>query len=93
MIANLTPFHVIREEVPCPWEAKGAVMRRLNEHNQHDQVETTDGVKIRLNETEWVLILPDPDRPIFQIYAESASPAQATALAQKYAALVNELRE
>jgi mannose-1-phosphate guanylyltransferase/phosphomannomutase len=93
VIANLPPFHVIHEQVPCPWEAKGTVMRRLNEHSQHDQVETTDGVKIRLNETEWVLVLPDPDRPLLQIYAESALPAQATALAQKYAALVNELRE
>jgi mannose-1-phosphate guanylyltransferase/phosphomannomutase len=93
VIASLPPFKVIHERVPCPWEAKGTVMRRLNENNQGDHVDTTDGVKIRLNEAEWVLILPDPDYPQFQIYAESASQAQVVALVQKYAELVKELQE
>lgn len=93
VIANLPPSKVIHERVSCPWEAKGTVMRRLNEHSQDKQVDTTDGVKIRLNETEWVLVLPDPDYPQFQIYAESASQAQAIALVQKYVDLVNKLQE
>jgi mannose-1-phosphate guanylyltransferase/phosphomannomutase len=93
VIASLPPFKVIHERVPCPWEVKGTVMRRLNENNQGDHVDTTDGVKIRLNETEWVLILPDPDYPQFQIYAESDSQTQAMALVQKYAELVKELQE
>ncbi|GAB4546200.1 MAG: mannose-1-phosphate guanyltransferase [Anaerolineae bacterium] len=93
VIAGLPPTRVIHERVSCPWEAKGIVMRRLNEHSQGGQVDTTDGVKITLNETEWVLVLPDPDYPQFQIYAESASQAQAMALVQKYVDLVNKLRE
>jgi mannose-1-phosphate guanylyltransferase/phosphomannomutase len=93
VIANLPPFKVIHERVPCPWEAKGTVMRRLVERSQRDQVDTTDGVKIRLNDSEWVLVLPDPDYAQFQIYAESASQAQAIALVQKYADLVKELQE
>jgi mannose-1-phosphate guanylyltransferase/phosphomannomutase len=93
VIAGLPPFKVIHERVPCPWEAKGSVMRLLNENSQSDQVDTTDGVKIRLNETEWVLVLPDPDYPQLQIYAESHSQAQAMALVQKYAKLVKELQE
>ncbi len=68
-------------------------MRRLNENNQGDHVDTTDGVKIRLNEAEWVLVLPDPDYPQFQIYAESDSQTQAMALVQKYADLVMKLQE
>jgi hypothetical protein len=38
-------------------------------------------------------MLPDPDYAQFQIYAESASQAQAIALVQKYADLVRELQE
>jgi mannose-1-phosphate guanylyltransferase/phosphomannomutase len=93
VIASLPPFKVIHERVPCPWEVKGTVMRRLIENGPSDQMDTTDGVKIRINEAEWVLVLPDPDHPQFQIYAESASQAQALALVQKYAALVEELQE
>jgi mannose-1-phosphate guanylyltransferase/phosphomannomutase len=82
VIAGLPPFKVTHERVPCPWEAKGSVMRRLNENSQSDQVDT-----------EWVLVLPDPDNPQLQIYAESHSQAQAVALVQKYANLVKELQE
>lgn len=93
VIASLPPFKVIHERVSCPWDVKGTVMRRLIENNQGDHVDTTDGVKIRLNETEWVLVLPDPDYPQFQIYAESDSQTQAMALVQKYADLVMKLQE
>jgi mannose-1-phosphate guanylyltransferase/phosphomannomutase len=93
VIAGLPPFEVAHERVPCPWEAKGIVMRRLNEHSQHDRAETIDGVKIRLNDAEWILVLPDPDYPLFHIYAESTSQAQAEALVQKYADLVKQLQE
>jgi mannose-1-phosphate guanylyltransferase/phosphomannomutase len=93
VLASLPPFQVAYKQVTCPWEVKGSVMRRLNEHSQHGQVQTTDGVKVWFNEAEWVLVLPDPDRPLFQIYAESASQTQAVALAQKYADLVKELQE
>jgi mannose-1-phosphate guanylyltransferase/phosphomannomutase len=93
VIAGLPPYQMAYEQVPCPWESKGTVMRRLNEYSQQNQVETTDGIKIRLNETEWVLLLSDPDRPLLQIYAESASPSQAAALTRKYADLVKKLQE
>jgi mannose-1-phosphate guanylyltransferase/phosphomannomutase len=93
VITNLPPFEVAHERAPCPWEIKGTVMRRLNEHAQDHELETTDGVKIRLNTTEWVLVLPDPDYPLFHVYSESTSRAQATALAQKYAELVKQLQE
>jgi mannose-1-phosphate guanylyltransferase/phosphomannomutase len=93
VIASLPPFQVAHKQVPCPWETKGSVMRRLNEYGQRNQVQTTDGVKIWLNDAEWVLVLPDPDYPLFQVYAESDSQMQATAIAQKYADLVKKLQE
>jgi mannose-1-phosphate guanylyltransferase/phosphomannomutase len=93
VVASLPPFYMAHERVPCPWEVKGAVMRQLHERCRGDlSVETTDGIKIKLNSTEWVLLLPDPDRPLLQIYAEAASLVQATELIRKYADLVEELQ-
>jgi len=40
-----------------------------------------------------VLILPDADRPLFQIIAESVSNDQAQALAEKYARVVSGLQQ
>ena len=93
VVASLPPFYLVHEKVPCPWELKGIVMRRLNEECRHNQVDTTDGIKIQLAPTEWVLLLPDPDRPLLQIHAEAASLAQARELIRKYAELVARLQE
>jgi len=92
VLADLPPYFTARRRVSCPWEHKGTVMRLLNEQYREHLEEQIDGVKIRMGD-EWVLILPDPDRPHFEIYAESGSTEQAEALADKYARIVENLRE
>jgi len=37
---------------------------------------------------EWVLVLPDPDRPFVNVYAESGTADQAEGLADKHARIV-----
>ncbi|NJK82137.1 MAG: NTP transferase domain-containing protein [Chloroflexaceae bacterium] len=87
-IAALPPYYLNRTKVPCRWESKGKVMRQLNEKYASSSPIQIDGVRIELNEEEWVLMLPDPDSPFFYIYAESTSKDQSRALAEKYAAEV-----
>jgi len=91
VVASLPPYHMAQRSVSCPWEAKGTVMRRLNEQYRGPNVQLIDGLKVFMD-GEWVLILPDPDRPLFHVYAESASPSQAQALADKYARIVEGLQ-
>ena len=72
-----------------------SVMRALHERaSQQSVAETTqiDGVKFDLN-GEWALVLPDPDRPLFQVWAESSSPEHAAALADKYVELIKRLEQ
>ncbi|MDQ3991557.1 MAG: sugar phosphate nucleotidyltransferase, partial [Actinomycetota bacterium] len=45
VLDRLPPAHVVRIDVPIPWEAKGTVMRRLVEKHAGDEVVTIDGVK------------------------------------------------
>ncbi|MGQ9626753.1 MAG: sugar phosphate nucleotidyltransferase [Anaerolineae bacterium] len=92
VIDSLRPYHMAHQEVSCPWEVKGTVMRLLNEQYKDRQAELIDGIKILLDEREWVLILPDPDRPLFHLYAESNSPRQAQDLAEKYAHIIESLQ-
>jgi mannose-1-phosphate guanylyltransferase/phosphomannomutase len=84
---------VARSEVSCPWQAKGKVMRLLNQQYKDRRAEMIDGVKILLGEQEWVLILPDPDYPKFHIYAEARTDAEAQELVDRYIRIVEGLQE
>src|ERR671916_381049 len=62
--------NVARERLECPWAAKGRVMRGLAERFGGDpDAILTDGVKLNVD-GGWVLMLPDPDNPLFYVYAE-----------------------
>ena len=53
-------------------------MRKLIERAKGSEVEMLDGVKYH-EDNGWVLVVPDPDKPVFQVYAE----AEKSALAEK----------
>jgi mannose-1-phosphate guanylyltransferase/phosphomannomutase len=93
VVAGLPAFHVDHREVPCPWEAKGTVMRLLNQEYKDRRAELIDGIKVLLGEGEWVLVLPDPDFPRFHIYAEARSDSEAQGLVDRYARIVQGLQE
>jgi mannose-1-phosphate guanylyltransferase/phosphomannomutase len=91
VVAELPPFHLVREAVECPWEMKGVVMRLLINRTAHGPVEKIDGIKIKLNDAEWVHVSPNPDKPRFEIVAEGATPARAAELAAEYRHLIHEI--
>jgi mannose-1-phosphate guanylyltransferase/phosphomannomutase len=93
VVAGLPAFHLSHREIPCPWEAKGMIMRLLNQEYKDRHVETIDGIKILLAEGGWVLILPDPDFPKFHVYTEAQSDGQARDLADQYVRAIRELQE
>jgi mannose-1-phosphate guanylyltransferase/phosphomannomutase len=71
----------------CPWEVKGRVMRTMMEKHLKDRVDLTDGVKVFV-EGGWVLVVPDADRPEYQIIASTLDAARSDSLVEEYAALV-----
>jgi mannose-1-phosphate guanylyltransferase/phosphomannomutase len=92
VVRELPAYHVAGVKIACPWEEKGKVMRLLNEQYRETRGRQIDGINLEMGE-EWVLILPDPDRPLFYVYAESSSDEQATTLAEKYAGIVRGLQQ
>jgi mannose-1-phosphate guanylyltransferase/phosphomannomutase len=93
VVEGLPPFHVSHREVSCPWEAKGTVMRLLNQQYKDRRADLIDGIKILLGEGEWVLVLPDPDFPRFHVYAEARSDSEAEELTERYTRIVEGLQE
>lgn len=59
-LVDLLPnVNMLREYVPCPWDKKGKVMRRLMEDIRDNNVELVDGIKVFHPQGGWTLILPD----------------------------------
>jgi phosphomannomutase len=64
-------------------------MRCLIQQFTKLRVETLDGIKIYLNDTEWVLIKPDNDTAAFHLVAEARSPQAAQEIIADYGGIVH----
>lgn len=91
LIAALPEFHLVATAVECPWESKGGLMRLLHQEFGDAQTQTTDGVKVFLSEEEWVLVHPDPDRPLFHVRAEAQTEERANDILSEYVELLGRL--
>ncbi len=81
---ELPAFRMAYEQVRVPWEAKGAVMRKLAEDQPlGSQMDLLDGIKI-VEDGSWVLVLPDSVDPSFHVYAESPEQNHSQALVNSY---------
>ncbi|HEY4687407.1 MAG TPA: hypothetical protein VIH20_04275, partial [Candidatus Subteraquimicrobiales bacterium] len=65
-------------------------MRRLMERTRDKKVELIDGIKI-FDTNRWALILPDPEEPVFRIYAEADSESRAQAEVNNYIKFIKEI--
>jgi len=77
LVAELPASTLVHRQLPCPWAMKGTVMRILNERLAGREVDLMDGIKV-FDERGWAQVLPDPDEPIINVYAEGVD-AEATA--------------
>lgn len=91
--AEIPNFQLAYEQVRCPWENKGSVMRRISEETreQGERVELVDGIKI-FDGDGWVLVLPDAVEPMFHIYAESGAEQKSQALVEGYVRKIEQLQ-
>ncbi len=83
---------VTERSVECPWELKGRVMRRAMEYTEGHERLLIDGVKIFMGD-DWVLLIPDKERPLFHVVVETADRERSAQLAMEYERLVREWKE
>ena len=58
-------------------------MRELGERVRDLRVEPADGIRVEEN-GGWAQLVPDPDEPLFHIYAEGHDGEHSAALARRY---------
>ena len=69
--------------VPCAWEMKGGIMRKMSEDSLDKEATFIDGIKVHFGD-EWVLVLPDQYTPHVHIVAEAKEPKVAQRLLSEY---------
>jgi mannose-1-phosphate guanylyltransferase/phosphomannomutase len=73
----------LQAKVPCVWEMKGGVMRKMSEDSLDKEASFIDGIKVQVGE-DWALVLPDQYNPVVHIVAEAKEPKVAQQLLDEY---------
>ena len=67
------------------------VMRVLIARHQQRQVDKIDGLKVHLDNGEWVHLSPNPEKPRFEIVAEAGSDERAWEIVGEYRRMIEEI--
>ena len=65
-------------------------MRELAERVKDTRDEQVDGIRVEEN-GGWAQLVPDPDEPLFHIYAEGTNGQESAAIARRYRELLDEV--
>jgi mannose-1-phosphate guanylyltransferase / phosphomannomutase len=79
-------------QLPCSWELKGGIMRKMSEDSVDLEASFIDGVKVQLP-GGWALVLPDQHRPMVHVVAEATDVARADELLETYRHKVEEWKK
>lgn len=82
-------FKMVKKNLDCPWSEKGSIMRKLIAMSKDWNRETIDGIKVHYDDGTWVHLLPDKERAIFHINAESESESQARSAVDRFETQIN----
>ncbi len=81
---EIPDFNVVHTKIPCGWEKKGYIVRKLIEEHKNFKMDLIDGVKIWLNDKDWCLFLPDPDEAFLHIYVETQKEKETQKILSEY---------
>jgi len=71
LVANVDSFYYNQTTIECSQALKGKMMRMFLEDAKDKKSSSTDGVKIWLNETDWILMIPDQYSDHLNIYIQA----------------------
>jgi mannose-1-phosphate guanylyltransferase/phosphomannomutase len=92
IVAQIPRYINKRQDIACPWNMKGKVMRSIIEENNSKSVDLIEGVKLNFDNS-WVLILPDAEEPLCRVYVEAKDIAQVEGLSEEFAKRIEYITE
>ncbi|MBC8059396.1 MAG: NTP transferase domain-containing protein [Clostridiaceae bacterium] len=72
IIKELPDFHMRKVELSCEFQDRGRVVNELIKQNSNRSIDLLDGIRIN-TQTGWALVLPDSNKPVFNIFSEGST--------------------
>ena len=88
VIADIPSFFYHTFQVPCSQALKGKMMRMFLEDAKGKPSSTLDGVKIWLNENDWILMIPDQYNDHLNLYVQAETDLSGRKVCAEYTAKI-----
>ena len=90
LIDSMPSFYYKASEIACPQSLKGKMMRMFLEDAKGKKSSTIDGVKIWLDENDWILMIPDQYSDNLNIYIQAQDERRGEEILATYSAKISE---
>ncbi|MDA4131313.1 MAG: phosphoglucosamine mutase, partial [Thaumarchaeota archaeon] len=93
-ISSLKTFYQRKAKFECPNDKKKGVMASLESKGERGgKIDRTDGLKIWVDSTSWILLRPSGTEPLIRVYAESDNEEKLDKMFLEYEKMVREAIE
>ena len=90
IINNIPDFYYKTTQVPCSQALKGKMMRMFLQDAKDKKSSTLDGVKIWLDENDWILMIPDLYSDNLNLYIQATDDTKGQAILETYSEKIKE---
>ncbi|TSC87625.1 MAG: hypothetical protein G01um101416_440 [Microgenomates group bacterium Gr01-1014_16] len=90
-LTNLPQYTIFRDKIDCPFSLYSKIYSQAEEIYSDKKIDNTDGVKVWLNDEEWLLFRGSGNAPEFRVFAESPDSNRSTKLGKEGLELVKSL--
>jgi len=90
VIESMPSFYYNATEIACAQALKGKMMRMFLEDSKDKKSSTIDGVKIWLDENDWILMIPDQYSDHLNIYIQAQDAQKGKEILATYKAKISE---
>ena len=89
LVKEVEEFYYQQTQIACSQALKGKMMRKFLEDAKGKRSSSSDGVKIWLNETDWILMIPDQYSDHLNLFVQAKNRESGDAIIQEYTEKIN----
>ncbi|PHS38961.1 MAG: mannose-1-phosphate guanyltransferase [Sulfurovum sp.] len=89
LVEGVENFYYYETQLSCTQTLKGKMMRKFLEYARDKRSSSADGVKIWINEKEWILMIPDQYRSHLNLYIQAVNEESGQAIFDQYKAKID----
>jgi phosphomannomutase / phosphoglucomutase len=80
LISELPQYFLRKQKFDCPTEKNSLILEQAKNFTETKSVDTTDGLKLIIDDHNWVLFRPSSNAPEFRVFVEANSKEKADKL-------------